>query len=480
VKTRIALLIAGIILSTSLFFSCRKINDATTLGGDLIPVVDNVNTFDTTISVETYNDLFTDITDSTRLGTTATHWVGYINNDPLFGKTNAISYFELTPTVFPYVFDFQNKDSITHLDSVVLVMGYSKTYGDSTSPVNLTVYGIDPSSPFTVDSIYLVRSNSFTLGPAVLGSRSGIIPATLDDSIAAFRDTTSHQLRIPLNPLFGQQMLNYDTTNAYKSDSLFRTFFRGFAVVPSATSNAVIGINLSTTKLAFYYHYKNGAITDTTAVTYFTFNGFTAQANLVQRNYVGSQILTYQGGTTPDDLVFLQNTPGSFATVKIPALKTLSNRVVHRAELIMQEVYDPSDNTFAIPQYLFLDAFDTAKQRYRTIPFDFTIDASGVYNTNVFGMVPKDTVDASHNPIKIWRFNITRYVQNFLTGKELLYDLRLSTPYVLKELLRISPGSDLDENLGFNPNILEGRVRLGGGNHPSQRMKLRIIYTKIN
>ena len=146
----------------------------------------------------------------------------------------------------------------------------------------------------------------------------------------------------------------------------------------------------------------------------------------------------------------------------------------------MEEVYDQSDNIFAVPPYLFLDAFDTAKQRYRTIPYDFTIDANGIYNTGVFGMTPKDTVDANHNPIKIWRFNITRYVQNFLTRREPLFDLRLSTPYTLKELLQISPGSDIDENLGFNPDILEGRVRLGGGNHPAQRMKLRIIYTKIN
>src|SRR5262249_44061917 len=158
---------------------------------------------------------------------------------------------------------------------------------------------------------------------------------------------------------------------------------------------------------------------------------FTAQANLVQRNYTGSQLLTYQGGVAPDNLVFLQNTPGSFATIKIPALKTLNNRIIHRAELIMQEVHDPSDNIFAIPSYLFLDAFDTAKQRYRTIPYDFTIDASGVYNTDVFGMTPKDTVDASHNPIKIWRFNITRYVQHFLTGTEPLFDLRLSSSYSL-------------------------------------------------
>ena len=38
-----------------------------TLGGDLIPAVDNINTFDTTLTVEAFNDLFHLATDSTVL-----------------------------------------------------------------------------------------------------------------------------------------------------------------------------------------------------------------------------------------------------------------------------------------------------------------------------------------------------------------------------------------------------------------------------
>jgi hypothetical protein len=447
------------------------------LGGDLIPVVDNVNTFDTTLSVETYNDLFTDLTDSTSLASTNNHFIGYLSADPLFGKTTATAYLELKPNVFPYLFEFPHKDSVTQFDSVVLVLKYKDSYGDTNSVLNFTVYGIDPNADFRYDTFYLVRSNNIALGPA-LGSRSGIIPARLSDSVYAFRDTTVNQLRIRLSNSFGLQMLGYDTTNAYKSDSLFRTYLRGFAIVPALTGNAAVGIDPSTSKLAFYYHYKNGAITDTAVVSYFTFTSFCAHANLVQRNYTGSQLLTYQGGTTPDNLVFLQNTPGSFATIKIPGLQTLSNRVVHRAELIMEQVYDPSDLIYATPTYLFLDAYDTAKKTYRTIPYDFTIDGNGNYNSGSFGMNGKSTVDAVNNPIKVWKFNITRYIQNVLTKKEPLHDFRVTAPFVLKDYFR-ALGSDYLQTFSLNPEVLAGRVRLGGGNHPTQRMRLRIIYTKI-
>jgi hypothetical protein len=30
------------------------------------------------------------------------------------------------------------------------------------------------------------------------------------------------------------------------------------------------------------------------------------------------------------------------------------------------------------------------------------------------------------------------------------------------------------------PTAVMGRVRLGGGSHPTQKMKLRIVYSKIN
>jgi hypothetical protein len=41
---------------TVLFSACRKINEATELGGGLIPPVDNITTFDTSITIQAFND----------------------------------------------------------------------------------------------------------------------------------------------------------------------------------------------------------------------------------------------------------------------------------------------------------------------------------------------------------------------------------------------------------------------------------------
>ena len=486
-KSRILVLSASSILLFSLFFAaCKKINEGTELGDDLLPVVDNVNTFDTALRVFSFNDAFTDLTDSTRISYTGEHFLGHIENDPLFGKTNASLFLQLKPG-FPYSFN-SAADSVTTMtiDSVVLVLSYHETYGDTNALQNLQVFEIDQSSDFKADSIdasftqliarYQVRNNNITASNS-LSPVISVQPKVLDDSLHLFREEAKNQLRLKLNSPFGQRLLNYDTATVYKTDSAFNANFKGFAIVPDAVvGNAIMGFSLpdTNTKLAIYYKgNKNGH--DTSLVRYFRFNAASCgHADLVKRAYVPpmSNILS---DAVEDSLVYIQNTPGTFANIKIPALGSLSNRVVHRAELIIEQVYDPSDELFPPPGYLYLDAYDSAKTKFRTIPFDFGIDNSGGINAGSFGMVGRKEISGA-NTITVWRFNITRYVQHIVTNHNTSYQLRLSAPNYMKE---IYTPFESEQQFSINPTIAKGRVRVGGGNHSTQRMRLRIIYSKI-
>ena len=474
-KNRILILATGSILFISFFFlsSCRKINEPTELGNDLIPAVDNITTFDTTLSVETYNDLFSILNDSTRSTSANEHFLGEITNDPLFGKTEASLFLELKPSVYPFQFAAP-KDSL-HIDSVVLVLSYKSTYGDSVAPHNVNVFEIDPSNNFRFDTAYLIRERPFANQGPLLGTMNNVIPWRLQDSVHLFQEDANNQLRIKLNNSFGQRLLDYDTS-VYNSDSAFKISFKGFEITAKG-GNSLLGFQLSdtNTKLAIYYQYSGDG---KKAVSYFRFNGLSASANYVKRDYTGSQLATYQGGVTPDNLVFIQNTPGSFATIKIPALRNLNNRVIHRAELIIEQVYDPSDAIFTPPDFLYVDAFDSTKSNFRTIPFDVAIDATGNLNFQSFGMVGRKTVDGSGNPITIWNFNLTRYIQHVVKQALPVYDLRLHTPYFTYDLYTFGT-TDTETFIPINTNYAVGRVRVGGGNHPTQRMRLRIVYSKI-
>ncbi len=474
----------------TLISSCRKINDATELGGGLIPPVDNINTFDTSIEVQAFNDTFGLATDSQYLGRNEVYYLGRINNDPFFGKTDAQMFLELKPLIYG-VYPFARRDSVT-VDSVVLVLSYLETYGDTTIPQTVNVYELDQSNNFTNDSLYLVRKPNFTFNTAAPLSfpvNQQFIPKNLDDSVKAFRDTTNRQLRIRLDTNFARRLLNYDTNFAYKNDSIFNARFKGFAIRSEGPGNAIVGFNLAdiNTKLAIYYKIpkRNSAAIDSSTVNYFFFSTLSAAANYVKRDYSGTPLEASVGGLIQDPIVYLQNSPGTFATLKIPALTTIGNRVIHRAELIMEQVYDVSDKIFPPPEFLYVDAYDptiVSNKKFRSIPYDIIHDNFGSPgNLNAFGIVPKVTTDGSGNMIKVWKFNISRYVQHVLTGTVPSYDLRLYAPFTVsnKFIFPRPDANDFTTNFNLNPTIAKGRVRIGGGNHPTQKMRLRLVYSKL-
>jgi hypothetical protein len=482
-KSQFAFRFAILIISISILFSaCRKINEATELGGDLIPVVDNITTFDTTLTVETYNGIFDVLNDSTLLNESGTHFLGRISNDPVFGVTNATIFLELKPSFYKY--SFANKPDSLHIDSVVLILDYVETYGDTTVPQSVNVYEIDQLSSFKFDSTYRVSQNSFTFSN-LLGSKT-FLPSTLNDSVFAKFDTTKNQLRIRLSDLFGQRLLNYDSTStgAYFNDSAFRTKFKGFAIEPSGGGNALTAFNLlgANTKLAIYYRDDNGdSPKQDTLLTFFNFTAFSASANYITRAYQPN-IISAANSAAQDDLVYIANTPGTFATIKIPGLSGLSNRVVHRAELIMEQVYDASDTFFPVPNSLMLDAYDPAISKFRTIPYDMVTDGQGALTPYYFGGLPFNGLDAAAKPIKIWRFNISRYLQHVVTQTLPVYDLRVFSPYYVLDQYGI-PGKNADVPglVNVNPTVAKGRVKLHGGSPATnpQRMRLRIIYSKL-
>lgn len=467
-----------------LFSACRKINDYTDLGGDLIPPIDNINTFDTSLTVYAFNDTFSLQYDSLRVNINDRYYLGVINNDPIFGKTDAQLYMELKPEFYAN-YPFARRDS-TVLDSVVMVLSYASRYGDSTIPQTLNVYEL--TQAFKSDSSYLLRvppsSHNFT----PLNIPGQLTDLTkLDDSVKVFKDTTAAQLRIKLDTNFARRMMNYDTSDTYRTDSSFKSKFKGFAVKSQGAGNAIIGINMmsANTKLAFYYRIPKPGGGDSLVVTYFTFNITCNATNYVKRDYAGTPVAAAAGLTVQAPIVYIQKTPGSFANIKIPDLPALSNRVVHRAELVVEQLYDPSDDKFPPPSNMYVDAFDptiTDFYKYRTIPFALDLISSGGFNFGALGISPVNEKDPFGNNIKVWKFNLSRYVQRIVNGTQSSYDLRLYAPLTIRGKTRI-PGSttdfDIFDGAYVNSTFADGRIRVGGGNHPTQKMRLRIIYSKL-
>jgi hypothetical protein len=482
-KFRLALLFP--VLSIALFFSCKKINEATDLGGDLIPAVDNINTFDTLLSVQSTNALFNN---ESKLGYSDQVALGSLN-DPEFGTTIADVYFNISASsygTYPFVTSAPANPDSLQIDSVILSLGYTGAYGDTNSQHRVHVFEIDQNAGFNDTTGYPFSRQDFATAGPELGSKTYTIN-TLNDSYAiGFKTDTpkvANVLRIPLNKSLGSRFANYDISGGanggFKSDSIFKTLFRGLALkVDNLGGNGGLSyFRLSDTSTKLTVFFRTRKSTGSWDTARFDFVHVTAgQANIINRTPAGGYNAYLANGPGPDDKIYLQSAPGSYAGLFIPGLSTLSNRVIHRAELIVTKIPSAvpvSDQIFTPPVRLMLDRINKTGDTAFILQNDLTPGPDGTISFDVFG--------GNLRLDNTYRINITRHVQGIVTRHEPNDSLRLYAP--LRTTLWAS-------NLAKEQNpisipvlgrIAEGRAVLAGGSYPDPnvRLRLRIIYSNL-
>jgi len=468
----------SIIIPLSAFLvyaSCTKL-DTTDLGNGLIPPVDNVHTFDTILEVFTDNKLFID---TTTMPYGEDHAVGIIEDDPEFGKTVAVLYASFTPTAYG-THPFRSTANV-EIDSVVLSLKFTELYGDSTAIQEFEVREIDPLALFQ-DSLYKLDAPDFAVLPDPLGK--SIIPfVTLNDSVSYVnvKDTltVSSELRIKLDTAFGRRFVEADTAGAYKNDENFRALFKGVQVIasegssPSKTALAYFDLNdNASSRITLYCRVTSDGKTDTVA-PYFM-NSADPQANMIRRTPAHGYADMPNDSEENKEKLYIQSTPGSYATIKIPGLSGLDNRVIHRAELIAEIVPSAGDYPYTPPNALYLDALNETGDSAFTIRNDFVKVSQypGYDLATLGGVLKKDR----------YVFNISRYVQSLATRKFPNPTLRIHMPFVIYPYY-MPPDSNTPAEktaVSLNTPIASGRVILYGGGSPApNRMRLRIIYSKI-
>ena len=467
----------GILILLSFAFGCTKI-DTTTLGQNLIPVVDNIHTFDTTFAVIATNY------DSTECDTTRRNSLqplGIISNDPLFGKSTAQIYVELKPGSFPY--NFPNADANSfQIDSAILVMNYSHSFGDTNLIQRVNVYQLSDSFHFSdayTTCKVLGYDNSVLLG------QKDYLPSVLKDSVHAFQEEAANQLRIPISKTLVQNFIN-DSANIFRSDSEFINYFKGFAIVPdeNAGGQALNYFDFTTSKLSMYLRYTHNGTKDTTVIN-FALTGSSGLSNSLIRDRGNSEITTHlTHPASGDSLIYIQTSPGTYATLTIPGLNNLSNRVINRAELIIDQVYSGNslNDIFAAPVNLYLDTKDSTLNNgnYIPIPCDFSASELTSSFANLGGQL-KTSTDSSGNSIGQYVFNISRYVQSIVTKGKPVLTLRLSAPDYITNTTTYTDwcGQTIGPFSYPRNNVGDGRVKLNGTNKTPTRMRLRIVYSTL-
>ena len=491
-KNVFAVIFTGILAASFIFWGCTKL-DTTNLGIDLIPAVDNVHTFRDTFQIETTQGFFND---TSQVNLSGNFLLGRINNDPLFGTTQADLFLQFKPPFYPYYYGNQG-DTLVGIDSVVLALKYSGSWGDTTVAQQLEVSRI-VDREFSDSSFKYHNINYSPMLGLPVSSIENIDIRTLGNKVyfAHGKDSSTNQIRIHLDPIYANEWYLYDSSqtgnyNAFRSDSLFRKLINGLAVKSVGSGNALMYLVLDDpgTRLEIHLRKRYNGRIDTSYVSLgiqtVTYSDLfqSAVANHVQRNRAGTPSVN----PGPDEL-YLQTSPGSYVNLHFPALHpdSISNRVINRAEIVVEQIPDNVyyDSIFSVPHALYVDLADTAAGKWKPIYFDlnpmayYDPDNASFYfpstmDYNSFGAFPKHKTGPGGVGIYYYTLNVTRQLQDMVTRRHINYDMRLFAPYTL-----VYPQYSKTILPYANPLAL-GRIKIGSGTNPQYRMKLIMTWTKI-
>ncbi len=481
------------LLVSILFVQCTKI-DSTILGDDLIPTVDNVNTFADTIPVFTDNLPWAE---DPRLSGGDLHPIGRVDGDNVFGNWDASAFLQFKLDFYRAKPFASMYDSTIVVDSVFLSLQVNRIYGDSTSAATQTwdVQELPKSNvfKFSKDSLYSVSTNptTSTLGSLMTSPQTFSINDQIKSQVIRTTGkkgdstTISGQIRLRLSTLFGLRILRTDSTTNKKDSIYQRNIFNGL-VVKAITGNSIVYTDLASpnTKINIYYRYRFNGITDTAVANLNFYKSLANQADSGVVNGCGNAVYinktartaAYAASVLPaptgqqDSVVYLDASPGGYGKLSIPGIRGLSNRLVHRAELIITEIPAFRSPGRYSEAALFLDALDSTDKQILLRP-DFSFQ-NGSFNVGYFGGIPK-RYQIKGEELYQYRFNLTQYIQNVCSRNGYIYkSFRLHAPFYLT-------GPQFGESIPQYNNVSDGRVAVAGGNHSKYKMIVRIIYSKL-
>jgi hypothetical protein len=308
-------------------------------------------------------------------------------NDPIFGRTNAslLTQLRLSSNEVDFGANAQ-------IDSIVLLMKYQGSYGDTTQQQSFRVYELTKDLYF--DSTYYSTQNmaGFYDPTAIIGTHA-YYPKPEQDSIL-----------IRLSDDFGNKLLRTDTSYL-SSNTTWLTYFKGLYLesdqVEQGGSIIYYDLTNGKSRLQLYYH---NDLTDSLKFEV-VINSNCSWVNLFNHNYSGSSIeskINDSLGTHQE--VYLQSMGGLRAKLNLQLPEVMMSKLnagvtINKAELIITLPVDPTLSKFGLPASLRV----------------FNVGAN---NQNVF--IPDLSLGEAYyggsflSASRTYRFNIGRHIQDLV------------------------------------------------------------------
>ncbi len=455
IVSRITIVKFLLFVSVSTFVFLTSCDESSIIGLNVQPTNDLLNVV--------YNDTSTLLTrsvkmDSLRTDAAQLQSVSYnalfgTYLDPIFGKTSASIYTQLTLSSINPNFGIN-----PIIDSVVLSLVYDTTscYGKiQKAQQNISVYQL--SENLIPSNVYYSNYSPSLLVSATDLANGFAFTPNLTSTNTIDGEVLKPCLRVQLNSAFGQSILSSQSSGNLLNTTAFQNFMKGLYITTENTTSLnngegnILKINYADyqTKLRLYYH------CDTAHLKYDLSIGTTAALfSHFKHTFINSDLISQinEASDKQNDLVYLQSMAGVKVKIKMPYIMNLNTTYIHRinkAELVIKiDTTAPyQSGTYTPPTQLIVLGINDIGEDF--VLSDFYERANYSYGYYIGG---------SYNSVtNEYRINISRYIQQILDGKIKNNGLHL---------------------LAFQGAFYANRVVIGGGSNSAYHMKLNLTYTK--
>jgi hypothetical protein len=362
--------------------------------------------------------------------------------DPVFGRTNATFYSQLFTSTTSLRFG-----TSPIFDSAYLYLPFKSSYGDTLSNMTLHVYALTEG---IIDSLHSYSNTTLTYDQANPLGEITFQPKP-HDSTFYNGQKQAPMLRIPINSNFGNYILSADT-NSLNNNTEFVKYFKGICVVaePQNTpgKGCIVTFSMPSdySRIQMYYHntedtlsYSFAITTDCSRFQNYDHNGYAEAVPLLKEQLLGN--------TSPgQQFLFAQGMAGVKIKIEFPYLNKWFDTekiVVNDAQLILGNA--SVSDVFANPSAVTLRGVGESGT---TSPYSVIDETeNSAYFDGTFNMSTNS-----------YRFRLTRYIQQVLTGQVSNKGLHLIIP---------------------SASYVGTRLVLNGTESPQSDLKLYLRYTKL-
>lgn len=395
--------------------SCKE---KTTIGTELVPQIDNINTF----GAENFDISISTGTNDTLLTNDYNYMIaslGYVNNDPYFGKTRSGIFMQYSIPSFNYAFPEGTYDSVILTIPYFVNGGRSYFYGDTSAlsivPLKLNAYEITEDWKFEKDKLFYAH-DSLATSSTVVGTGTYYPSDFLDTVVMSNGDTVKQALRMKLSTTMLNKLRNTPTENLETSGK-FVEYFKGLYIAPDPTQQSNwLGLfrmdggatlNYGNAQLTVFYKPTGDTLQKTIP---FRFDpAISPYFSRLRRDYTNSPVAQYLNNASAEQVV-IQSYPGIYSDIKINLANKVPTSVVNQATLQIVVKAVGSEPYFNPPIQLLVRGLDENGKEYNIADRLGNNGSESGLGLSFVGGTPQTVMIDGENYV-VYKFNMPREVQ---------------------------------------------------------------------